>query len=141
MKIAIINGPNLGVLGQREPGIYGKETLAELEQKWISYGSSLGLEVVAFQSNGEGEILDFIYAASGDTDGYIINPGALTHYSYALRDAISSVGKPFLEVHISNVDSREEFRRHSVISPVAAGKISGLGTAGYLLALDYYAGK
>ena len=141
MKIAIINGPNLGVLGQREPGIYGKETLAELEQKWISYGSSLGLEVVAFQSNGEGEILDFIYAASGDADGYIINPGALTHYSYALRDAISSVGKPFLEVHISNVDSREEFRRHSVISPVAAGKISGLGTAGYLLALDYYAGK
>lgn len=141
MKIAIINGPNLGALGQREPGIYGKETLAELEQKWISYGSSLGLEVVAFQSNGEGEILDFIYAASGDTDGYIINPGALTHYSYALRDAISSVGKPFLEVHISNVDSREEFRRHSVISPVAAGKISGLGTAGYLLALDYYAGK
>lgn len=141
MKIAIINGPNLGALGQREPGIYGKETLAELEQKWISYGSSLGLEVVAFQSNGEGEILDFIYAASGDTDGYIINPGALTHYSYALRDAISAVGKPFLEVHISNVDSREEFRRHSVISPVAAGKISGLGTAGYLLALDYYAGK
>lgn len=141
MKIAIINGPNLGALGQREPGIYGKETLAELEQKWISYGSSLGLEVVAFQSNGEGEILDFIYAASGDADGYIINPGALTHYSYALRDAISSVGKPFLEVHISNVDSREEFRRHSVISPVAAGKISGLGTAGYLLALDYYAGK
>lgn len=141
MKIAIINGPNLGALGQREPGIYGKETLAELEQKWISYGSSLGLEVVAFQSNGEGEILDFIYAASGDADGYIINPGALTHYSYALRDAISAVGKPFLEVHISNVDSREEFRRHSVISPVAAGKISGLGTAGYLLALDYYAGK
>ena len=141
MKIAIINGPNLGALGQREPGIYGKETLGELEERWISHGQSLGLEVAVFQSNGEGEILDFIHATSGDTDGYIINPGALTHYSYALRDAISAVGKPFLEVHISNVDSREEFRRHSVISPVAAGKISGLGTAGYLLALEYYAGK
>lgn len=141
MKIAIINGPNLNALGQREKTIYGQETLEILEKQWADYGKKLGLEVISFQSNIEGELLDYIYGTQKEVDGYIINPGAYTHYSYALRDAIAGVDRDFVEVHLSNVDDREEFRRLSVISPVAIGKISGFGKYSYLLALDFYAKK
>lgn len=138
MKIAIINGPNLNALGMREKSVYGEETLAALEEQWISYGRGRGVEVSVFQSNLEGELLDYLYRTREEQDGYILNPGALTHYSYALRDAVAAIGKPVVEVHISNVDNREEFRKHSVISPVAAGKISGFGKNGYLLAIDAF---
>ena len=139
MKIAIINGPNLNALGMRETTVYGSETLAELEREWQDYGRERGIEISVYQSNLEGEILNYLYATREETDGYILNPGALTHYSYALRDAIAAIQRPVVEVHISNVDNREEFRKLSVVTPVAAGKISGFGKTGYLLAIDYFA--
>lgn len=138
MKIAVINGPNLNALGLREKGIYGTETLGDLENQWVEYGVKQGIEVVTYQSNIEGELIDHIYRIQDQVDGFVINPGAFTHYSIALRDCIVAVDKDFVEVHLSNVDDREEFRRISLISPVAAGKISGFGKWGYLLALDFY---
>ena len=141
MKVLIINGPNLNALGMREKNIYGTETLEDLERQWISYGSSKGITVDVYQSNIEGEIIDFLYKVKDNMDGIIINPGALTHYSYALRDCIAAIEKDVVEVHISNVDNREDFRKISVITPVASGKISGLGKVGYLLAIDYFLKK
>lgn len=138
MKVLIVNGPNLNALGQREKNIYGNETLEDLEKQWITYGSSKGIEVDVYQSNIEGEIIDYLYKVKDNVDGIIVNPGALTHYSYALRDCISAIEKDVLEVHISNVDNREEFRKISVITPVACGKISGLGKVGYILAMNYF---
>lgn len=141
MKILIVNGPNLNALGQREVNIYGSETLENLEKQWIAYGKDLGIDIDVFQSNIEGEIIDYLYKMKDDVDGIIMNPGALTHYSYALRDCISAIEKDVLEVHLSNVENREEFRKISVITPVACGKISGLGKEGYILAIYFFSLK
>lgn len=138
MKVLIVNGPNLNALGQREVNIYGSETLEDLEKQWVAYGNNCGVEIDVFQSNIEGEIIDYLYKTKDSVDGIIMNPGALTHYSYALRDCISAIEKDVLEVHLSNVDNREEFRKISVITPVACGKISGLGKEGYILAINFF---
>lgn len=135
-KILIINGPNLNMLGVREPGIYGSETLDTLYEKIRKRAEKLVCEVEFFQSNIEGEIINSIHSAMGKFDGIVINPGAFTHYSYAIRDAISSINVPVIEVHISNVHKREEFRHKSVTAPVCVGQICGLGTNGYLYALE-----
>ena len=135
MEIHIINGPNLNWLGKREVNIYGNKTLSDLEKDWQSYGVKNGIEVKTFQSNCEGAILDYIYNTVKDVDGYIINAGAFTHYSFALRDCISGIDKPVIEVHISNPEGRETFRHTSVISPVVQGKICGFGVKSYTLAL------
>ena len=138
-RILLINGPNLNLLGSREPAHYGSVTLESIEttvtQRAAALSPSVG--VVTFQSNHEGEIIDCIHREGRDALGIIMNPGAFTHYSYAIRDAVSAVGTPLIEVHISNVHAREEFRHRSVIAPVASGQIVGLGAHGYLLALDY----
>ncbi|MDQ0213839.1 3-dehydroquinate dehydratase-2 [Oikeobacillus pervagus] len=135
-KILVLNGPNLNRLGKREPEIYGTETLEMLENHLRSKGSELGVEIEAFQSNVEGELINRLHKAADEhVDGIIFNPGAFTHYSYALRDAIASISIPVIEVHISNVHKREEFRHQSVIAPVAFGQIVGLGLHGYELAL------
>jgi len=134
--ILVINGPNLNLLGKREPHIYGSETLTDVEEKVKRVASEMGgCELIFFQSNHEGQIVDKIHEAFGAYDGIIINPGAFTHYSYAIRDAISGVNVPTIEVHLSNIHTREEFRHHSVIAPVAVGQVVGLGTLGYELAL------
>ncbi len=138
--ILLINGPNLNMLGSRQPEIYGNRTLADIESDLVAAGAagSSALEVVTIQSNHEGEILDAIHTTGRHADGIIINAGAFTHYSIALRDALASVDTPAIEVHISNVHSREEFRHHSVISPVVVGQIVGLGEQGYFLALEWF---
>ncbi len=133
MKILVIHGPNLNLLGRREPAVYGAETLDALNGRIVSLCAELGMEVEIFQSNSEGSVVDSIQ--TGKYDLLVINPAAYTHTSIAIRDAIAAVGKPAIEVHISNIYTREEFRRHSYISGVATGQISGLGTEGYLLAL------
>lgn len=138
MKIHIINGPNLNWLGQREVDIYGNKTLADLEKDWQDYGEKNNISIVTFQSNSEGAILDYIYETVSTADGYIINAGALTHYSHALRDCIGGIDKPVIEVHISNPESREAFRHTSVISPVVVAKIAGFGTLSYELAMDSF---
>lgn len=136
-NILLLNGPNLNRLGKREPEVYGSETLQDLESRIITKGKELGVSVVAFQSNHEGELIDRIHlAADEEMDGIIFNPGAFTHYSYAIRDAVAAIPVPVIEVHISNIHSREPFREHSVIAPVAAGQIAGLGFIGYELALQ-----
>ncbi len=137
-RILVINGVNLDMLGVREPGIYGCETLADLERRIQNRAEKLGLSVEFFQSNFEGEIVEKIHAAYGNTDGIIINPAAFTHYSYAIRDALAAVSIPTIEVHISNIHKREEFRHHSVIVPECVGQICGLGQRGYLLALEAF---
>lgn len=139
MSILVINGPNLNTLGTREPEIYGKTTLTEIEDSMRQYGEIRGLTLEFFQSNHEGSIVDVIQEKGASSQAIIINPGALTHTSVALRDALSQVLSPVIEVHISNVHAREEFRRLSYISGVSTGQIVGLGTQGYLLALDYLA--
>ncbi len=132
----MINGPNLNRLGKREPHIYGTETLADLENELKNLGTQLECEVITKQSNHEGDIIDFIHeAADHHFLGIIINPGAFTHYSYAIRDAIASISIPVIEVHLSNVHARESFRHTSVISPVTKGQIVGLGKRGYKLAI------
>lgn len=135
-NVLIINGPNLNMLGVREPGVYGSETLDSLCKKIEEKASKLNCGVQFFQSNIEGEIINAIHSSMGKFDGIIINPGAYTHYSYAIRDAISSVNVPVIEVHISNVHKREEFRHKSVTAPVCVGQICGLGLNGYLYALQ-----
>lgn len=132
----VINGPNLNRLGIREPGIYGKGTIAELGASLNRYAERFGCHIVQKQSNHEGEIIDWIHEAGDNADGIVLNAGAFTHYSYAIRDAIGSVSVPVIEVHISNVHAREEFRHHSVISPVVQGQIVGLGFSGYTLAVQ-----
>lgn len=135
-KLLIINGPNLNMLGIREPGIYGSENYESLCKMITQKADELGAEVEFFQSNGEGAIIDAIQGAYGNTDGIIINPGAYTHYSYAIHDAIKSVGVPTIEVHISNIHTREEFRHKSVTAPACRGQICGLGFKGYILAME-----
>lgn len=136
-KIMVINGPNLNMLGVREPGVYGNKSYADLEAYIEDYAEKIGVEATVLQSNSEGEIIDFIHHALGNYDGIIINPAAYTHYSYAILDALSSVNLPTIEVHISNIHKREEFRHKSVTAPACTGQICGLGFRGYLLALDY----
>ena len=132
----IINGPNLNMLGVREPETYGKRTLADLEKLITQRAEELGVAVKFFQSNIEGEIINAIHGTMGVYDGIIMNPGAFTHYSYAIRDALGSVDTPCIEVHISNIHKREEFRHKSVTAPECLGQICGLGFTGYLLALE-----
>ena len=139
MSILVINGPNLNTLGEREPETYGTKTLADIETSMREYAERMGLSLDFFQSNGEGAIIDYIQANVGGATGVVINPGAFGHTSVALRDCLSAVTVPVVEVHISNIYAREEFRHHSVIAPVVSGQISGLGWHGYLLALDYLA--
>ena len=137
MKIMVINGPNLNMLGVREPDVYGEKDYNALENYLEEYGNARNCEVIVLQSNGEGEIIDFIHHALGSTDAIIINPGAYTHYSYAIYDALKAVGLPAVEVHISNIHQREEFRHKSVTAPACIGQICGLGFRGYTLAMDY----
>lgn len=140
-KYLVINGVNLDMLGVREPGIYGNSTLADLEKNISKKAQELGVEVDFFQSNFEGDIVERIHSALGVYDGIIINPGAHTHYSYALRDALGSVKIDTIEVHISNIHKREEFRHKSVTAAECVGQICGLGFKGYELALEFLAGK
>jgi 3-dehydroquinate dehydratase-2 len=135
-KILLINGPNLNLLGTREPELYGATTLADIEQQLTDAARELGHELVAVQSNAEAELVDAVQAAAGNTDFVLINPGAFTHTSVALRDALLGVAIPFIEIHISNIHAREEFRRQSYFSDVAAGIVAGLGPQGYQLALQ-----
>jgi len=140
MKILVIHGPNLNLLGKREPGIYGALTLDDINKKISTLAAELGVEAAFFQSNHEGELVQSIQEAMGRYDAIVINPGAYTHTSIALRDAISGTGIPVIETHISNIYKREEFRKQSFISGVAVGQISGFGTDSYLLALRAAAG-
>lgn len=135
-KLLILNGPNLNMTGLREPEIYGSETLEDINSSIKSYATEQGFSCDFYQSNCEGEIVSKIHEVLNDYDGCIINAGAYTHYSYAIHDAIRSVNKPFIEVHISNPHSREEFRHKSVISPVCVGTIAGFGKKSYLLAVN-----
>lgn len=134
-RLLLINGPNLNRLGKREPHIYGSDTLHDLEQQLIAFAAEHDTELTCFQSNHEGDIIEQIHAAEGAYDGIILNAGAFTHYSYAIRDAIASVTVPVVEVHISNIHAREPFRHVSVIAPVTIGQIVGLGFTGYRLAI------
>ncbi len=134
-SVVILMGPNLNMTGIREKGIYGEETAESIKEQIILYGENIGIICEVFQSNWEGALIDKIHDIRDTCDGVIINPGALGHYSYALRDAISFVKIPFIEVHMSNIYNREEFRKNSVISQVCVGQIVGFGKNGYLLAL------
>jgi 3-dehydroquinate dehydratase-2 len=136
----ILNGPNLNLLGEREPGIYGVDSLEAINQALEQTAQQLGMRLQFFQSNHEGVLIDQIQAIRHDSDGLIINPGGLTHTSVSLRDALAAYGPPVIEVHLSNIYQREEFRHHSYVSPVAQGIICGLGAQGYHLALDAMAG-
>jgi 3-dehydroquinate dehydratase-2 len=135
VKLAVIHGPNLRLLGKREPEVYGSDSLDDVNGKLREVANGLGVDLEIFQSNHEGEILDFIEVASGSVSGFLINPGAFTHTSIALRDALVGVDLPFVEVHLSNTAGREEFRRHSYLSGVAAGVVYGFGVQSYLLGL------
>lgn len=138
MRILVLNGPNLNMLGKREPSVYGNKTLGDIVRFLSTYADSKAIEISFFQSNFEGELINALHNANEDHDGIVFNPGAYTHYSYALRDAIASIRVPVLEVHISNVHAREEFRATSVTAPVCIGQISGLGFLGYKLAIDFF---
>ncbi len=134
-KILVLHGPNLNLLGEREKGIYGSLTLDEINSKIKSEAKSLGVEIACFQSNSESELVDQIQESRKKYDGIVMNPAAFTHTSVALRDAVAAVNVPVVEVHLSNIYQREEFRHHSMIAPVARGQVSGFGVESYLLGL------
>lgn len=136
MKILVLHGPNLNLLGEREPEVYGRTTLAEIDARLREQGARRSAEVESFQSNHEGALLDRIQSARRTHQGIIINPGGLTHTSVALRDALVACSLPVIEVHLSNIHAREEFRQRSLVAGIALGQISGLGAKGYELALE-----
>lgn len=136
MRLLLLNGPNLNLLGQREPGLYGAQTLAQIEADLDRQAGELGVELECFQSNHEGALVDRIHAARGQADGILINAGAFTHSSIALRDALLGVAIPFVELHLSNVHARESFRHHSYLADKAVGVVCGFGPASYGLALQ-----
>lgn len=136
LKIAIINGPNLNTLGTREPAIYGTTTLPQIIEKLQKRGAELGATIQSYQSNHEGALIDYLQQQTDHIDGSIINLGAFTHYSIALRDAVAAQKAPVIEVHLSNIYAREPFRHHSIMAAVCQGHIVGLGWRGYLLALE-----
>ena len=140
MKILLINGPNMNILGQRQPEVYGSLTLKDIEERVSKRAGELGAEVHRFQANDEGAIVDFLQGEAESAQGIIINPGALTHYGLSLRDGLEASRLPIIEVHISNIYGREQFRHHSVIAEIALGQISGLGWRGYIAALETLVG-
>ncbi|MBQ2580669.1 MAG: type II 3-dehydroquinate dehydratase [Ruminococcus sp.] len=142
-KIIVIHGPNLNLLGEREPGVYGSESYESINNEIIEHAISKQFHCEIFQSNHEGEIIDTLHLARKSFDGVIINAGAYTHYSYAIRDAIAAINIPVIEVHMSNINARDEFRAKSVIAPVCKGSICGFGKDSYILAVDslYYMWK
>lgn len=136
MRIGVIHGPNLHLLGSREPEVYGHDTLEDVDLALARRAGELGVELETIQSNHEGEIIDFISDAAPRVGGFMINPGGLTHTSVVLRDALVGVERPFVEVHLSNTQARESFRRHSYLTPVASGMVLGFGLRSYLLGLE-----
>jgi 3-dehydroquinate dehydratase-2 len=136
MKILLIHGPNLNMLGKRNRAIYGDQTLEELESMVVKRARELGAEILAFQSNSEGALIDFIQAEAPEAAGIIVNPGALTHYGLSLRDALEDSALPVIEVHLSDIHAREEWRQKSVIEPIAGKQLSGKGRQGYIDALE-----
>jgi len=136
LKLLVLDGPNLNLLGQREPEIYGSLTLSDVDKLLVEKGKIMGVEVVCFQSNHEGNLVDKIHQALGNYQGIVINAGAYTHTSVAVRDALAGVNLPTVEVHLSNIYRREEFRHHSYIAPISVGQISGFGVDSYLLGLQ-----
>jgi 3-dehydroquinate dehydratase-2 len=135
MKFLVLHGPNLNLLGKREPGIYGSQTLADINSSLVELSVEMGCELVFFQSNTEGELIDTIQTSALECHGILINPAAYTHTSIAIRDALSAVGLPCVEVHLSNIHRRETFRHNSMVAPVAIGQICGFGRDSYLLGL------
>lgn len=134
-RLLVLHGPNLNLLGTREPQVYGVHTLDDINQAIAKEAKKLQIQVECFQSNHEGELIDKIHSVQGHVDGIIINPGAYTHYSIAIRDALKAVGIESIEVHLSNIHAREEFRKESMIAPVCIGQISGFGSDSYVLAI------
>ena len=135
MRIVVVHGPNLNLLGTREPDVYGTETLAAIDDAMARFGAQMGVEVAAFQSNHEGALIDHIQREAATADGFVVNGGAYTHTSVALADALVGVARPFVEVHLSNVFSREGFRHHSYLAPRALGVVSGFGAHSYTMGL------
>jgi 3-dehydroquinate dehydratase-2 len=138
-RFLVINGPNINLLGRRDPGVYGVKTLPEIEAQVARKAQELEASVDCFQSNSEGAIVDYIQSNSDQAQGIIINAGALTHYGYSLRDALADTRLPVVEVHLSNIHAREQWRRHSVIADISRGQIAGLGWRGYIAALEVLA--